>query len=167
MSRVQVSYFSNMGTVTILYIFIFKMLWVLIMLSDISGERAAFVFRVTVWFKWLLECLAREYLCITWEGCKFVACYKVCPFFPFRSSHRPKSLHLFYITDAVRGCAVAKVVRRRPFAAEVRFQSPPVRLRFLVDKVTMRPVFPVNICQCSISIYLSITLYNFSSWRRR
>jgi len=48
--RVQVSYWSNMSRVTILYIFSFKMtvLWVLIMQSDISDERAASVFSVTV-----------------------------------------------------------------------------------------------------------------------
>jgi len=65
------------------------------MQSDISDERAASVFRVTAWFKWLLKCLAREYLWITWESYKVVVCYKACPLFHFCSSERPKSLHLF------------------------------------------------------------------------
>jgi hypothetical protein len=62
--HIKVSDWSNMSTVTILQTFIFKMtvLWVLIMQFDISDERAASVFRVTAWFKWLLKCLAREYL---------------------------------------------------------------------------------------------------------
>jgi hypothetical protein len=62
--RAKVSDGSNVSTITILQIVVFKVtvLCVLIMQSDISDERAAFVFRVTAWFKWLLKCLAWEYL---------------------------------------------------------------------------------------------------------
>ena len=155
--RVKVSDWSNMSTVTILQIFIFKMtvLWVLIMQSDILDEHGASVFRVTAWFKWLLKCLARECLWITWGSCKVVACYEACPLFPFRSSERPKALYFFCISDAVRGCAMTKAVRRWPLSEEVQVRSA-VSSCEIVDKWHWDRFPPVNIVQPMLHIHLPV-----------
>ena len=132
-------------------------LWALIMQFYISDERAASVFSVTGWFKWLLKCWPREYLWITSEGCKVVACYRVCPFFPFCTSQWPISLHLFYITDAVRDCPMANAVRRRPLTAEVRFRSAAISCEIFSERSGTETGFAsVNIIQPVLHIHLSV-----------